>query len=64
MEEWIGAIKERAECTPYSFWIIILFSLELLSTISFEGFESKTLEINSVVKDPTFLDPGLVLEVK
>jgi hypothetical protein len=38
--------------------------LELLSTISFEGFESKTLEINSVVKYPTFLDPGLVLEVK
>ena len=64
MEEYIGAIKERAGHTSYSWWIIILFELELLSTISFEGFESKTLEINLVVKDPTFLDPGLVPEVK
>ena len=64
MEEYIGAIKERAGHTPYSFCIIILFALELLSTISFEGFESKTLEINSVLEDPTFLDPGLVPEVK
>ena len=64
MEEYIGAIKERVGHTPHSFWIIIIFALELLSTISFEGFESKTLEINSVVKDPTFLDLGLVPEVK
>jgi hypothetical protein len=64
MEEYIGDIKERAGHTRYSFWIIILFALELLSTISFEGFQSKTIEINLVVKDPTFLDPGLVLEVK
>ena len=44
--------------------LLSYFALELLSTISFEGFESKTLEIISVMKDPTFLDPGLVPEVK
>ena len=64
MEEYIGAIKEREKHTPHVFCIIIIFALDLLSTISFEGFESKTLEINSVVKDPTFLDPGLVSEVR
>jgi hypothetical protein len=64
MKEYIGAIKEREGHTHYSFWIIIIFALELLSTISFEGFESKTLDINSVVKDPTFLDLGLVPKVK